>query len=231
MNVQIESNSGLKYLKNDNKAKKVVILFHGYGASMQDLYGLSDMVSTKEAVDWIFPDGPISVPLGMYQEGRAWFPIDMRELEMAMMKGEFRNFEDKCPKEFLESLESSYTFVQTMFAKYDEVVIGGFSQGAMITSHLLTQNLDATKLKGMILYSSTLLAKEELIKGLDGKTPIPFIQSHGKEDQVLDYNAAMKLFELLKLYRFEGEFISFSGAHEIPMPVLNKTSEFLARIF
>ena len=231
MNVQEESNSGLKYLINSKNSKKAVILFHGYGASMQDLYGLSDVILLNEPVDWIFPDGPISVPLGMFQQGRAWFPIDMRELEMAMMKGEFRNFEDKCPKEFLDSLELAHKFVMSLFNKYDEVVLGGFSQGAMITSHLLTKDLDQTKLKGTILYSATLLAKEELIKGLDGKKPVPFIQSHGREDQVLDYNAAMKLFELMKLNRYEGEFISFTGAHEIPMEVLHKTQSFLEKVF
>lgn len=231
MNTQMENHSGLEYLINSSKSKKAVILFHGYGASMRDLYGLSDVVSLEEPVDWIFPNGPISVPLGMFQEGRAWFPIDMHELEMAMEKGEFRNFEDKCPQEFLEALELARKFVATMFEKYDEVVIGGFSQGAMITSHLLTQNLDKKKLKGMLLYSSTLLAKEKLISALEGQSPVPFLQSHGKQDQVLDYNASMKLFELLKLNRYEGEFISFTGGHEIPMEVLTKTSHFLQRVF
>ena len=231
MQVHKEENSGLEYLSNNFQSKKAVILFHGYGASMRDLFGLSEVIKVADPVDWIFPDGPISVALGMFMEGRAWFPIDMRELEMAMMRGEFRNFEDKCPQEFLDSLELARKFVTAMMENYAEVIIGGFSQGAMITSHLLTQNLDSKKVKGFILYSATLLAKEQLINGLEGKEAKPFLQSHGKQDQVLDYNAAMKLFELLKLNRYEGEFITFEGAHEIPMNVINGTSEFLKKVF
>lgn len=227
MQVEKESNSQLEYLINSSDSKKAVILFHGYGASMQDLYGLSEAINLKNKVDWIFPNGPVAVPLGMFMQGYAWFPIDMRELEEAMMKGEFRNFEDKCPEAFLDSLERAAQFVQTLMEQYEEVVIGGFSQGAMLASHLLTQNLDENKLKGALFYSTTLLAKERLIKGLEGKKALPFLQSHGRQDQVLDYNAAMKLFELLKLYRYEGEFISFEGGHEIPMQVLTKSQSFL----
>lgn len=226
-----EPQSGLEYLVNAKGAKNAVILFHGYGASMQDLYGLSEVISTNEKLDWIFPDGPISVPLGMFMEGRAWFPIDMRELEQAMMKGEFRNFEDKCPPEFLKALELATVFINQISKKYDSIVIGGFSQGAMIATHLLTQNISMEKVKGSLFYSTTLLAKEKLMAGLEGKAPIPFLQSHGKSDQLLDYNVAMKLFELFKLYRYPGEFISFQGGHEIPMNVITKSSEFLNRIF
>jgi phospholipase/carboxylesterase len=225
--VNREPQSGLEFLVNAKGAKKAVILFHGYGASMQDLYGLSEVIATNDKWDWIFPDGPISVPLGMFMEGRAWFPIDMRELEQAMMKGEFRNFEDKCPPEFLKAQDLATIFTNEMMKKYDDVVIGGFSQGAMIATHLLTQNIPVEKLKGGLFYSTTLLAKDKLMAGLEGKKPIPFLQSHGKSDQLLDYNVAMKLFELLKLYRFEGEFISFNGGHEIPMNVITKSAEFL----
>lgn len=227
MQVHTETKSQLNYLKNSFGSKKCVILFHGYGASMRDLYGISEAVGLTEPVDWIFPDGPISVPLGMFMEGRAWFPIDMAELERAMMAGEFRNFEDKCPQDFLESIQKAKIFVENISQDYDQIIIGGFSQGAMITSHLLCENFD--KIKGVILYSATLIAKEKLIKGLEGKSPVPFMQSHGKQDQVLDYNAAMNLFELLKLNRFEGEFTSFTGAHEIPMDVILKSKEFIQK--
>ena len=49
-------------------------------------------------------------------------------------------------------------------------------------------------------------------------------------DPVLNFNEAMSLFELLKLNRYQGEFVSFDGAHEIPYPVINKLGEFLERI-
>lgn len=228
MNILKEDNSNLEYLKIDNQSKKAIFLFHGYGASMQDLYGLGQVIKTKEKYDWIFPNGPLSVPLGMHVEGRAWFPINMQDLEVAMMQGTFRNFADKFPEEFKNVLPIAKTFVEAIAKDYEEIIIGGFSQGSMVTSHITAMNIE--KLKGLILYSGTLLGKDHLMDNLESTKPIPFFQSHGKQDPVLNYNEAMALFELLKLSRFQGEFVSFNGAHEIPMEVIVKTGEFLDRL-
>ena len=226
-----EEKSGLEFLRKNCNSKKAIILFHGYGASMRDLFGLSEMLTTPQTTDWIFPDGPLSVPLGPMMEGRAWFPIDMQELEMAMQKGEYRNFEDKCPPAFLSSLELAKKFLRSIALQYDEIIIGGFSQGAMLCVHLLGEGVEQSKVKGALLYSTTLLAREKLLKDLTQVSPVPFLQSHGKQDPLLDYNVAMNLFELLKLYRFEGEFVGFAGQHEIPQLVINKTQEFLKKYF
>lgn len=248
MKIEKEHASGLEYLskrahcQGNDQSRKAIIMLHGYGASMHDLYGLSDVISVDSvqgSVDWIFPNGPQSVPLGMFMEGRAWFAIDMQQLESAMAKGEFRNFEDQCPSQFLDSLLLVKKFVISMLEKYDDVIIGGFSQGAMVTSHVVSELLDeqlndhrfASKVKGFILYSSALLAKEKLINALEKTRPKPFMQSHGKSDMLLDYNGARVLFELLKLNRFEGEFISFDGGHEIPMNVLKASGEFINKVF
>lgn len=223
-----EENSGLEYLKKVSGSKKAIFMFHGYGASMNDLFGLADVISTNDKYDWIFPNGPISVPLGMFMEGRAWFPVDMAALEQAMMSGSHRSFEDKCPDEFKNVLPIALKFVESFYDQYDEIIIGGFSQGAMVTSHLTS--LGVEKLKGLILFSGTLIAKDMLLENIEGKNYIPFFQSHGKQDPVLNFSESMKLFELLKLSRFQGEFVPFDGAHEIPQIVVNKVSDFINRI-
>ena len=74
-------------------------------------------------------------------EGRAWFNIDMAELEQAMRTGSHRAFEDKNPEEFQKALPLVKTFINNLSKDYDEVIIGGFSQGAMISSHLLGMDI------------------------------------------------------------------------------------------
>jgi phospholipase/carboxylesterase len=223
-----EKKSNLEYLKKDNGAKKVIFMLHGYGASMNDLFGLCDVIPTDQKYDWIFPNAPISVPLGGFIEGRAWFPINMQDLEKAMMSGSHRSFEDKCPDEFKSAVEIAKIFIDSIAQDYDEVIIGGFSQGAMVSSHL--SSLGIEKQTGLMLLSATLIAKDMLMDNLEGKTPVPFFQSHGKQDPVLNFAESMKLFELLKLNRFQGEFIPFDGAHEIPQVVITKASEYINRL-
>ena len=92
------------------------------------------------------------------------------------------------------------------------------------------QGLTIEKQKGLILFSATLIAKDLLMDSLEGKKPVPFFQSHGKQDPVLNFAESMKLFELLKLNRFQGEFIPFDGAHEIPQIVVTKVSEYINRL-
>jgi phospholipase/carboxylesterase len=220
-----ENETNIEYLKVSKNSKKCIFMLHGYGASMNDLFGLESVINTNEDFDWVFPNGPLSIPMGMGMEGRAWFPIDMAELELAMRSGSFRSFEDKEPKEFLEVVPLVEKFIKNLSNDYDEIIIGGFSQGAMVSSHLTGQGI--AKQKGLILMSGTLLASDILISKLEGRDPIPFIQSHGKMDPVLNFNESMKLFELLKLCRFQGEFVPFDGGHEIPHVVISKVKSYL----
>jgi phospholipase/carboxylesterase len=69
-----------------------------------------------------------------------------------------------------------------------------------------------------------------LLDGREGKKPVPFFQSHGKQDPVLNFAESMKLFELLKLNRFQGEFVPFDGAHEIPINVIHKVKDYINRL-
>lgn len=218
----------LEFLKIDNNAKNAVCLLHGYGASMQDLYGLGEFYKTQHKFDYFFPNGPLEVPIGPMMSGRAWFPIDMDELNRALSSGTHRSFEEYKSVEFNQSMDMAQKFIEKLIGEYDNVIIGGFSQGAMISTHLSLKLSD--KIKGLICYSGSLIDKSNLIEKLETSDKFPFLQSHGKSDQVLAYDAAKNLFELLKLGGHEGEFIPFDGGHEIPMNVLEKTQRFLDRI-
>ena len=218
--MQTEKNSGLNFLElkanPKNNAKTAIVMLHGYGASMHDLYDLNQVIRPQSQVDWFFPDGHISVPIGPMMQGRAWFPIDMMELEKAIQTGQHRVFADKCPEEFLQALEKLEAFLANLSDQYEAIILGGFSQGSMLASHLAMR---IEKVKAMILFSSTLLAKDLLQEPI---RPIPFFQSHGKYDPLLSFDQSQKLFELLCDKALEGDFVSFDGGHEIPMPVIEK---------
>ena len=224
-----EDNSQLDYLKIDNNADTAIVLFHGYGASMYDLYGIGNYLNTQNPSNWYFPNGHLDLSMGMgMMMARAWFPIDAQALEKAMQSGTFRDFENISSPEFHEAVKKCQTFIESLQAKYKKVIVGGFSQGSMITTHAVSQ-LDKS-IAGLLCLSGTLIDKNNLISNLEKSQSFPFFQSHGKNDPILDYNAAKNLFELLKLSGNQGEFISFDGAHEIPVEVLEKLTVFINRI-
>src|SRR5690606_23585762 len=90
--------SGIETLCVENKdPTTAIVLLHGYGANMQDLYPLWEIWDNKK-YNWYFPNGILPLPMGHY-EGRAWFSIDMEALDRAIRSGEFRNMAETIPPE------------------------------------------------------------------------------------------------------------------------------------
>jgi phospholipase/carboxylesterase len=221
MKVGLENISGLETLvvKGDQGSTAVVFL-HGYGANMHDLFPLWEMWH-QDQFDWYFPNGVMSLPMGYY-EGRAWFSIDIERLEKAMREGTHREMAGVVPPELDETLKRLEVFLDELAQKYSRIILGGFSQGAMCTSHLaLSSHLP---LVGLILLSGNLLAQDRFSKSARG---IPFYQSHGTQDPILTLSGAKELEQKLLALNFTGKLNVFNGGHEIPMSVVSDVKKFL----
>lgn len=218
----LEKISGLEVLSVKNVgSKNAVILFHGYGANMHDLFPLIEMWAKPET-DFFFPNGILPLEMGSWG-GRAWFPIDMQKLQAYMMRGEHRNMDEDVPEGYESTLKKLEEFVKEVSKNYEKVIIGGFSQGAMCSSHLLMR---LENLAGVILLSGNLVNHKALTK----KGNVPFYQSHGTNDPVLGFAGAERLTKKLNDLGYPGSLETFNGAHEIPMSVVNGVSRFLDRL-
>lgn len=199
-----------------------VVLIHGYGASMQDLFPLWNLWH-REGLSWYFPNGPLSLPMGYY-EGRAWFSIDMAKLEEAMRTGSHRDMKDSIPPEFDETLSLLENYLREIAKTHKEIILGGFSQGAMCASHLsFKTDLPIAKL---ILLSGALLAHGRIPNAAKA---LPFYQSHGSSDPILSIEGARELHQKLTNLGYRGDFREFSGGHEIPPVVIEDVRSFLSR--
>lgn len=208
----------LKCLKRGGELSNyVTVMLHGFGADASDLAPLADMLDPEGKWTFYFPEAPLEVPIGPGWTGRGWFPISLRDLEVGVDFTQIRppglDLSRKLISEFIFNLNPEH------------LVLGGFSQGAMVATDVMMHEPEVAE--GLIVYSGVLLDQPgwtEKAKALKGKK---FIQSHGSGDQVLPIGAGQRLYDLLKANGAQGSFIGFSGAHEIPMPVLKKTKEFL----
>ncbi|MCW7505903.1 alpha/beta hydrolase [Leptospira paudalimensis] len=222
----LESLGPLKVLrvKGDPDAPTVV-LFHGYGASAFDLYPIHEVLVTDQKFNWVFPHGHLSIPLMPGYSGRAWFPIDMAALEEAIRKNDFRNFADKDPEGMDIARASAYLMLEALGVPWNQLILGGFSQGAMLATDITLRN--ELMSKGLMILSGALV-NESLWKDLaPKKSNLRFFQSHGEYDPILGYANAKKLEKLLRGSGLLGEFISFPGGHEIPAPVVQGISRYL----
>jgi phospholipase/carboxylesterase len=215
----------LQHVYNAGSSETAIVLFHGYGADMNDLAGLTNYLDPSGKFHWYFPNGPVRVPFGNMWEGRAWFPIDMAELERAMRENRHRAFADKRPVEFVQSLELMQQELITLRQRHPRLILGGFSQGAMLASHLAA----LTPVDALIILSGTLLDRAGLTAALSQSAPTPFFQSHGDADALLSLAQAKDLNQLLKEHGWDGVWAPFRGGHEIPLQVIQTLQSFLAR--
>lgn len=200
--------------------KQNVVLLHGFGADASDLFPLADFLDPDGKWNFYFPEAPLEVPIGPMSSGRGWFPISLRELEVGI------DFTKVRPPGMDASCELVYDMI--FHLNSEKLVLGGFSQGAMVSTEVALNN--PNDVHGLILLSGALLDQAnwaKLAPVLKGK---PLLQSHGTNDPVIPYSVGQKLFEVLKGAGMIGQFLSFAGGHEIPLPVLKKTREFLTTV-
>jgi len=209
------------------KGAPLVVCCHGYGADAADLAGLAPALGTDSEVHWVFPDGPLGLDLGPFVPGRAWFKIDMEEFERAQAAGTWRDLSKGRPEGLTEAAQAVIGLVEATGTPWDQVVLGGFSQGSM-TALEAAMKAEA-KPAGVFLLSGNLVDREGAEKGLNALEGVPFFQSHGRYDPVLGYEGAVNLKEVLTGAGLSGDLVTFDGAHEIPPVVTAGLKDFLIK--
>jgi phospholipase/carboxylesterase len=213
--------------------RSVVVLCHGYGAPGTDLVPLGQMLlrqpKISKAVQFLFPEAPLSLEaLGM-PDGRAWWPIDMRRLQMAAVLGKFRDLSKDCPAELPAARELLLGLIRQWSDKkgvpLNHFLLGGFSQGSMLATDV-TLHLDENP-AGLVILSGTLLNEDDWRERAPDHKTLRVLQSHGTNDPILPFAAAGWLRDMLNQAGADVEFVPFSGGHEIPNIVLERFGSFL----
>lgn len=211
-------------INNDDNAPWI-LFFHGFGADCNDLLPLGEMISTKKTYNWLFPNGILEVPIGPAWMGRAWWTVDMMEIQRAAERGEHRDFSNETPKGMSKAFDMAMEMIKQLKVPWNKIVLGGFSQGAMLASELYLRAPETPA--GLVIMSGTLLHQEEWKKLIPARAGQRFFQSHGEIDPVLGFKQAQKLETLLTQNGMKGSLLKFRGGHEIPPQVMLKISEYL----
>ena len=241
MKLQSQVISGLKChiadeLDEGVKPRVVVVLCHGFGAPGTDLVPLGQMLLRQPklsgSVQFVFPEAPLSLESQGMPEGRAWWPIDMHRLQMAVALGNFRDLSKDSPPELSTARERISLLIRQWSEQtgvpLSHFVLGGFSQGAMLATDV-TLHLDENP-GGLILWSGTMLNEEVWRKRAPLHKGLRVLQSHGTNDLILPFAAAGWLKEMLSHAGADVDFLPFTGSHEIPHQVLSRLSDFLREL-
>jgi phospholipase/carboxylesterase len=209
----------------------VVILLHGYGAPGDDLVGLANFLIGPVGTRWIFPEAPLPLNMG-YGNARAWWLIDMARLEADRAAGRVRDLSSEVPRglpQAREALEKWLSVLPSALSvDYRRTLIGGFSQGAMLTCDLVMRT--AFPFAGLIQLSGSLLARQDWRPSVGKRAGLPVFQSHGTQDPILPYVMAERLRDELMAEGLTVNWNKFQGGHEIPEPILARLNGFVTKV-
>ncbi|SPN73416.1 Predicted esterase,Phospholipase/Carboxylesterase [Chlamydia serpentis] len=208
-----------------NPEDPIIILCHGYGAVADNLTFFPSVCSfPRLRPTWIFPNGILSLD-NNFRGARAWFPLNvllLEEVSKLYVNG-VKDCKEKYDELFDVDLDSPKKALEDLITSlnrpYNEIIIGGFSQGAIISTHLVLTSKNPYA--GALIFAGSKLFNKGWEQGIKQCSQVPFLQSHGYQDEILPYKLATDLYDLLST-KLKGELVSFNGGHEIPLVVFQK---------
>lgn len=208
----------------------VVMLLHGFGAPGDDLVPLADVMDVPRGTRWLFPEAPLSLNMGL-GDSRAWWIIDFARIQADREAGRIRDLSVEIPQGLALARERFLTFLRELSRqlpiRYEKTVIGGFSQGAMLTCDAVLHT--DYPFAGLVQLSGNLLAHEVWAPLINKRKGLLVYQSHGTQDDILPHVGAERLRDALNQAGHAVEWHSFRGGHEIPETVLRGLSAFVTK--
>jgi phospholipase/carboxylesterase len=209
----------------------LVLLLHGFGAPGNDLVPLADVLNVPTGTRFVFPEGPLTLSFGP-RDARAWWLIDMSRMAQDQAAGRPRDLSNEIPKGLAPVRETMLAFLKeierTFAADPRKTVLGGFSQGAMLTCDAMLHT--DRPYAGLVQLSGNLLAQPIWNSLMPKRKGLPVFQSHGMRDEILPYVGAERLRDALSQSGLAVEWHKFRGGHEIPEPVLQRLGVFLTKV-
>ncbi len=205
-----------------------IILCHGYGAPGDNLVDLARVIDAPRGTRFFFPEAPLTIDFGFGETGRAWWPIDMERLMRAAAAGGVRDLAKETPEGMskaraalegtLDALEASYG------VRRDRTILGGFSQGAMISTEIALHAFDRP-FAGLAILSGTLLSEDRWTVAAERSAKkIHAIVTHGRRDPVLPFFGSEAIRDLLEKNGATLKFVPHNGVHEIPQSAVDALS-------
>jgi phospholipase/carboxylesterase len=215
----------------------LAIFCHGFGAPGEDLVPCGPELHSSAPgglprVRFVFPAAPVQLGMGGMFDSRAWWPIDMLKLQQIMATGQVRDLQRDQPA-MLPQRNRQLTDVLDQLMEesgvdYAQVILGGFSQGAMLTTDVALSLPESVG--GVVVWSGTLLNEQNWAPAVKARSGMPVVQSHGRVDPILPFAGAELLRDLFVENGLKVEFIDFVGQHTIPREAIATTAALITRV-
>ena len=196
-----------------------LVLLHGYGSNAADWLQFEHKIQLPAGARMIFPEGPLRGRHG----ARGWWWLN---IEGHIPSGQrYPDFSTANPG----GIKVASRLVLELIADVKgPVVLGGFSQGAMLSGEIAFQS--DRELAGLILLGGTTVNEAAWLERLPARRHLPIFIAHGRYDGVLEF-ARMERFQArLRDAGLNVTWFPFEGGHDLPDEVIAAMNAFLARL-
>lgn len=194
-----------------------VVLLHGYGATAEDWEPFLKTVTFSPDTRLIFPKGP---SVGGLQNGRGWWNLDLTTAVRHGPDG------PDLSRQRPPGIKTAARLVEQLLATITgPVILGGFSQGAMLSAEIAFQS--DQPLTALILLSGTTVDEAAWVRRLSGRRGLPVFMSHGRYDGTLSFRNSDRFRAKLEAAGLVVTWVPFDGGHEIPSEVVVALNGFI----
>ena len=191
-----------------------LVLFHGRGADEHDLYPLLDALDPERRLVGATPRGPLSLPPG----GAHWYVLG----GIGTPEGRTFGASYAAASDWLED------FLREQGVGYGRVVLGGFSQGGVM-SYALGLGKGRSRPAALTVFSSFIPRVDGF--ELDLSLPLPpFAIGHGTLDPVIGVEWGRQAREVLEAAGAEVLYRETPMAHQIDPSFVGEVAEWLRGI-
>ncbi len=202
--------------KSSQKPKNAVILCHGYGGDGKDISILANYWKNylPETI-FICPDAPEKCAVSA--TGFQWFDLMDQTKDEILTKSLVAEIKlNKLIDEVKDNLN----------LKSNNIILGGFSQGCMISIQTGLKRTD--KIKAIIGYSGKIISTDHLSKNINSRPEV--ILMHGDKDEVVPIESFLEAKEFFSENNYSIEATIFKNCeHRIPQEGSSLGLEFIKK--
>lgn len=233
--IQMGELKSLLVRRTQTEATHLVVLCHGFGAPGDDLMGCAEYFAGEceeagIAPLFAIPQGVMDLSrYGMYG-ARAWWEINMAKLMELNQASSFDELRNEVPPGIDDARAKLSEGIRSIQDEYDAkdlpLILGGFSQGAMLTVDTSLRGLEKAP-DGMLLYSGALICESHWKANIGKLSKTQIFQSHGTQDAILPFATGEMLRDLIRTGQSESEFLVFQGPHTIPTESMEQSVDLI----
>jgi phospholipase/carboxylesterase len=220
MNAEVIEGKALPYLlvKPEDFAPDgsypLVIVLHGFGASMYDLASVAGALDATGYV-YAYPNAPYEVNLGIYGTGYSW---SADRPGVIPLENDNTTIDEKLEACFADLLEATG-------AAPGNIVLAGFSQGAGVT--LRYGLVRPETFAGLVVLSGFFRDADAVRDLLPAERTQPVFMAHGRQDPMVALESARATKSFLEEAGYAPEYHEYDMPHTVSEEVIRDLTPWL----